>query len=319
MRRQRTLRRCGQLASDNAAMNALLADPAVFSALAANAGSFKGFAGQPRRSPLRSTAPRRCEQLQSAGISNAAIQAARGQRAGLRMLASPAAALAAIAGHSKAFAALAGHPAALARSCPASAFSSYASDAAFHNAASKAPPLAPMARNAAAFQQLASRSKAMSAIQADPQVFSAIGNNAARLRRPCQQRAQDQPAADRGDRQQCLGLLEPGQQCCAAELGGARAAGARRPFAGRFGGGGRDAQCGRLASGACQSAGVCGDDGQPTGIRRPQPEAAALAALAANQKAFAALAAQPNLAAVMANPSFSAALNQAGVSQSQAN
>ena len=44
---------------------------------------------------------------------------------------------------------------------------------------------------------------------------------------------------------------------------------------------------------------------------------AAMATLAANQKALAALAAQPNLAAVMANPSFSAALNQAGVSQSQ--
>jgi hypothetical protein len=41
-----------------------------------------------------------------------------------------------------------------------------------------------------------------------------------------------------------------------------------------------------------------------------------LAALSSNQKAWAALAAQPNLAALMANPSFSAALNQAGVSQS---
>ena len=38
--------------------------------------------------------------------------------------------------------------------------------------------------------------------------------------------------------------------------------------------------------------------------------------LSSNQKAWAALAAQPNLAALMANPSFSAALNQAGVSQS---
>jgi hypothetical protein len=43
-----------------------------------------------------------------------------------------------------------------------------------------------------------------------------------------------------------------------------------------------------------------------------------MAALAANPKAFAALAAQPNLAALMANPSFSAALNQAGVAQAAA-
>jgi hypothetical protein len=46
-------------------------------------------------------------------------------------------------------------------------------------------------------------------------------------------------------------------------------------------------------------------------------QSAALASLSSNQKAWAALAAQPNLAALMANPSFSAALNQAGVSQSR--
>jgi hypothetical protein len=41
-----------------------------------------------------------------------------------------------------------------------------------------------------------------------------------------------------------------------------------------------------------------------------------MATLAANPKALQALSAQPNIAALMANPSFSAALNQAGVSQS---
>ena len=47
-------------------------------------------------------------------------------------------------------------------------------------------------------------------------------------------------------------------------------------------------------------------------VSRP---AAAMATLAANSKAFAALAAHPNLAAVMANPTFAAAANQAGVMQ----
>jgi hypothetical protein len=48
-------------------------------------------------------------------------------------------------------------------------------------------------------------------------------------------------------------------------------------------------------------------------------QSAALATLASNQKAFAALSAQPNIAALMANPGFSAALNQAGVSGSNIN
>jgi len=53
----------------------------------------------------------------------------------------------------------------------------------------------------------------------------------------------------------------------------------------------------------------------PSAFASISSQAAALATLASRQKAFEAVAAQPNLAAVMANPSFKAALNQAGVSQ----
>ena len=49
----------------------------------------------------------------------------------------------------------------------------------------------------------------------------------------------------------------------------------------------------------------------PQAFAAMSQRSAAMATLASNQKAFAALAAQPNLAALMANPSFSAALNQA--------
>ena len=57
----------------------------------------------------------------------------------------------------------------------------------------------------------------------------------------------------------------------------------------------------------------------PKAFEAVSQRSAAMATLASNQKALAAIAAQPNLAALMANPSFSAALNQAGVSQAQAN
>jgi hypothetical protein len=53
----------------------------------------------------------------------------------------------------------------------------------------------------------------------------------------------------------------------------------------------------------------------PSAFDAVSKNSAALATLSSNQKAWAAIAAQPNLAALMANPSFSAALNQAGVSQ----
>ena len=53
----------------------------------------------------------------------------------------------------------------------------------------------------------------------------------------------------------------------------------------------------------------------PKAFEAVSQRSAAMATLAANQKALSAIAAQPNLAALMANPSFSAALNQAGVSQ----
>ena len=46
-----------------------------------------------------------------------------------------------------------------------------------------------MSHNAQAFQQLAADRNAMTALQADPQVFAAIGKNAARVRRTCWQRA----------------------------------------------------------------------------------------------------------------------------------
>jgi hypothetical protein len=57
----------------------------------------------------------------------------------------------------------------------------------------------------------------------------------------------------------------------------------------------------------------------PNAFAAVSKQSAALATVASNQKAFLAVASHPNLAAVMGNPSFAAALNQAGVVQSQAN
>ena len=121
-----------------------------------------------------------------------------------------------------------------------------------------------------------------------------------------------------GDRQQRLGLLEHGQQCGANQRGVESAAGARRSFARRLGGGGRQAQRQRSQAVLANPQAFAAMMANPQAFAAASQSAAALAALSSNQKAWAALAAQPNLAALMANPSFSAALNQAGVSQSHA-
>ena len=79
-------------------------------------------------------------------------------------------------------------------------------------------------------------------------------------------------------------------------------------------------RCGKLNAAASQAVlpirGVLGDDGQPEAFAAVSQNSAAMAALSSNPKALEALSAQPNMAALMANPSFSAALNQAGVAQS---
>ena len=55
----------------------------------------------------------------------------------------------------------------------------------------------------------------------------------------------------------------------------------------------------------------------PAAFAAVSRQASAMATVASSSKAFAALAAHPNLAAVMANPSFAAAANQAGVMQAR--
>jgi len=54
----------------------------------------------------------------------------------------------------------------------------------------------------------------------------------------------------------------------------------------------------------------------PSAFASITQQSAALATVAANPQAFAAIAAQPGLSALVSNPGFAAALNQAGVSQS---
>jgi hypothetical protein len=54
----------------------------------------------------------------------------------------------------------------------------------------------------------------------------------------------------------------------------------------------------------------------PSAFASITQQSAALATMAAHPQAFAAIAAQPGLSALVSNPGFAAALNQAGVSQS---
>ena len=124
----------------------------------------------------------------------------------------------------------------------------------------------------------------------NPQLMSAIGNNASAFSN--------------------LAATRP------AERGVEGAAGVQRAVARRIGGGGGPAQCRRVAGILANPQAFAAMLGNPEAFAAVSKNAAAMATLAAQPKALSALAAQPNLAALMANPSFSAALNQAGVSQS---
>ena len=103
------------------------------------------------------------------------------------------------------------------------------------------------------------------------------------------------PQAGRGDRQQRLGLLEHGQQCGADQRCVEGAAGAdAHSLAASAAAAGQD-QRQRVAGGACQPASVRGDDGQSAGVRGGRARAARRwRRLSSNQKAWAAIAAQPN-------------------------
>ena len=115
-----------------------------------------------------------------------------------------------------------------------------------------------------------------------------------------------------------VGLLEPRQQCRATELGRAVAAVARRAFARRLGGRRRpDLNAGVAQAALGNPQAFAAIAANPSAFAGISQNAAALATLAANQKAFAALSRRSRTSRrLLANPSFSAALNQAGVSQS---
>ena len=81
------------------------------------------------------------------------------------------------------------------------------------------------------------------AVQADPQVFSAMATNAAAFASLASNAQHDEPAAHLGDRQQCPVLLQHGQQCRADQRGGEGPAGDGCAFAGGLGGGRGTHQC----------------------------------------------------------------------------